>query len=97
MAGPWSCTDSNREPKKSERVLLRDGTLEDRGTCTLEADSRVTLVLDGVRYDGAALWQRDDERDGWVMSISAISEDGRCLWLSEETRHEKEGSDETLH
>lgn len=99
--GPYNLvlhgTDSNREPKKSERVLLRDGTLEDRGTCTLEADSRVTLVLDGVRYDGAALWQRDDERDGWVMSISAISEDGRCLWLSEETRHEKEGSDETLH
>ena len=48
-------------------------------------------------YDGAALWQTDDERGGWVMSISAVSADGQCLWLNEETRHEKEGADETLH
>ena len=81
-------TDSNKEPKRSERIELADGKIGGRGTYTLEEDSRVTLVLDGVRYDGAALNQFDDERGGRVMSITAISEDGQCLWLSEETRHE---------
>ena len=82
-------TDSNKEPKKSQRILLKDGKLGDRGTCVLEEDSRVALTLDGVSYDGVALLQVDDERGGRVMSVSAISEDGRCLWLSEETRHEE--------
>ena len=90
-------TDSNREPKLSERIELKNGTLGERGSYTLEADGRVTLSLDGISYDGVALWQKDDERDGWVMSISAISADGQCLWLSEEMRHKEEGSDETLH
>ncbi len=82
-------TDSNREPKRSERIVLKDGKLGDRGTCALEEDSRVALTLDGVSYDGVALLQVDDERGGRVMSVSAISEDGLCLWLSEETRHEE--------
>ena len=82
-------TDSNREPKRSERVTLEAGLLGDRGTYVLEEESRVSLTLDGVSYDGAALLQFDDERGGRVMSITAISEDGQCLWLSEETRHEE--------
>ena len=82
-------TDSNREPKRSQRIVLKDGKLGDRGTCVLEEDSRVALTLDGVSYDGVALLQVDDERGGRVMSVSAISEDGLCLWLSEETRHEE--------
>ncbi|MBR6164824.1 MAG: arabinan endo-1,5-alpha-L-arabinosidase [Clostridia bacterium] len=90
-------TDSNREPKKSERILLSGGKLGDRGSYALDPDGRITLTLDGMDYDGAALWQTDDERGGWVMSISAVSADGQCLWLSEEARHEKEGADETLH
>ena len=93
--GPYNLvlhgTDSNREPKRSERIELSGGALGDRGSCVLEENSRVALTLDGVSYDGVALWQKDDERDGWVMSITAISGDGQCLWLSEETRHEKEG------
>ena len=83
-------TDSNREPKRSERITLSDGRLGERGSYVLEEDSRVTLTLDGVVYDGAAMLQYDDERGGRVMSVSAVSEDGRCLWLSEETRHEEE-------
>ncbi len=82
--------DSNKEPKRSERVILKDGLLEGRGRCAVEEDSRVRITLDGVEYDGVALRQKDDERDGWVMSISAISADGLCIWLSEETRHEGE-------
>ena len=82
-------TDSNREPKRSQRVTLADGIIEDRGTYTLAGDNRVILTLDGVSYDGAALLQYDDERGGRVMSISAVSADGQCLWLSEETRHEE--------
>ena len=82
--------DSNKEPKRSERVILKDGLLEGRGSCAVEEDSRVRITLDGVEYDGVALRQKDDERDGWVMSISAISADGLCIWLSEETRHEEE-------
>ena len=93
--GPYNLvlhgTDSNREPKRSERIELSGGALGDHGSCVLEENSRVVLTLDGVSYDGVALWQKDDERDGWVMSITAISGDGQCLWLSEETRHEKEG------
>ena len=85
-------TDSNKEPKRSERVILKGGELIGRGTCTLEEDGRVNLTLDGVRYDGAAMWQTDDERGGRVMSISAISEDGQCVWLSEEARHEEDNS-----
>ena len=50
------------------------------------------LTLDGVCYDGVALWQTDDERGGRVMSISAISGEGECIWLSEETIHEEETS-----
>ena len=86
-------TDSNKEAKRSEQILLRNGELGTRGSIALAEDSRVTLTLDGVSYDGAALWQKDDERDGWVMSITAISADGQCLWLSEETLHEKEGAE----
>lgn len=82
-------TDSNKEPKRSERIALAGGRLADRGTYTLEEDSRITLVLDGISYDGVALLQYDDERGGRVMSITAISQDGQCLWLSEETRHEE--------
>ena len=85
-------TDSNRDPKRSERVILSGGVLEGRGTCVPEEDGRVSLVLDGVRYDGVARWQQDDERGGYVMSISAISEEGQCVWLSEEMRHEEEAS-----
>ena len=85
-------TDSNKEPKRSERILLQDGKLGDRGTCTLEKDGRVRITLDGTGYDGAALWQTDDERGGRVMSISVISEAGECAWLSEETIHEEEPS-----
>ena len=55
-------------------------------------DGRVKLTLDGVCYDGVALWQTDDERGGRVMSISAISGEGECVWLSEETIHEEETS-----
>ena len=33
--------------------------------------------------------EKDDERDGWVMSVTAISRDGRCVWLSEETLHKE--------
>ncbi len=84
-------TDSNKDPKRSERILLKDGKLGDRGEITLGEDSRVDLVLDGVAYDGAALLQYDDERGGRVMSVTAISGDGQCLWLSEETNH-KEGT-----
>ena len=83
-------TDSNRDPKRSERIVLSGGILEGRGTCALEEDGRVSLVLDGVRYDGVACWQQDDERGGFVMNISAISEEGQCVWLSEEMRHEEE-------
>ena len=86
-------TDSNKEAKRSEQILLRNGELGTRGSIALAEDSRVTLTLDGVSYDGAALWQKDDERDGWVMSITAISADGQCLWLSGETLHEKEGAE----
>ena len=85
-------TDSNRDPKRSERVILSGGVLEGRGTCVPEGDGRVSLVLDGVRYDGVARWQQDDERGGFVMNISAISEEGQCAWLSEEMRHEEETS-----
>jgi len=81
-------TDSNRDPKRSERISLADGQMGDRGVYALAEDSRVNLTLDGISYDGVALLQYDDERGGRVMSISAISEDGQCLWLSEETRHE---------
>ncbi|MER1993129.1 MAG: arabinan endo-1,5-alpha-L-arabinosidase [Eubacteriales bacterium] len=91
--GPYNLilhgTDSNREPKRSERVSLEAGQITGRGSYTLGEDSRVSLTLDGVSYDGVALLQYDDERGGRVMSISAISEDGQCLWLSEETRHEE--------
>ena len=85
-------TDSNAEPKRSERILLKDGKLGDRGEITLGEDSRVDLTLDGVRYDGAALLQYDDERGGRVMSVTAISGDGQCLWLSEETNHKEGGT-----
>ena len=84
-------TDSNKLPKVSERVTLKSGKLDDRGSCVLE-DGRVNLTLDGVCYDGVALWQTDDERGGRVMSISAISGEGECVWLSEETIHEEETS-----
>ena len=84
-------TDSNKTPKVSERITLKDGRLEDLGNCVLE-NGRVTLTLDGVCYDGVALWQTDDERGGRVMSISVISGEGECVWLSEETIHEEETS-----
>ena len=84
-------TDSNKAPKVSERITLKDGRLDDRGSCALE-DGRVNLTRDGVCYDGVALWQTDDERGGRVMSISAISGEGECIWLSEETIHEEETS-----
>ena len=83
-------TDSNRDPKRSQRVTLKDGKLDNRGTYASEEDGRVTLTVDGISYDGVAMLQYDDERGGRVMSISAISEDGQCLWLSEETIHEEE-------
>ena len=84
-------TDSNKAPKVSERITLKDGRLDDRGSCALE-DGRVNLTLDGVCYDGVALWQTDDERGGRVMSISAIGGEGECICLSEETIHEEETS-----
>ena len=99
--GPYNLilhgTDSNKEPKHSERIILQNGRFGERGSCALAEDGRVEVVLDGTAYDGVALWQQDDERGGTVMSISAISSDGQCLWLSEETRHEEEGSHETVH
>ncbi len=94
--GPYNLilhgTASNREPVRSERIVLQGGALGERGIYALETDSRISLTLDGVSYDGIALWQTDDERGGWVMSISAISADGQCLWLSEETRHKSESA-----
>ena len=84
-------TDSNKAPKVSERIILKDGRLDNRGSCVLE-DGRVNLMLDGVCYDGVALWQTDDERGGRIMSISVISGEGECVWLSEETIHEEETS-----
>ena len=99
--GPYNLilhgTDSNRDPKRSERILLADGKLEDRGTYELTEDSRIRVTLDDVSYDGVAMQQYDDERGGRVMSISAISGDGQCLWLSEETRHEEEEAHETVY
>ena len=80
-------TDSNSDPKRSERVLLQNGLIGDRGTCRQEEDGHLTLTLDGIVYDGYALLQTDDERGGTIMSITAISEDGRCIWLSEENPH----------
>lgn len=80
-------TDSNREPAQSRQVMLAGGRLGTEDTCALTEDGKVRLTLGGEEYDGFAMWQRDDERDGWVMSITAISRDGRCLWLVEETLH----------
>lgn len=83
-------TDSNREPRRSERIDLHAGLLGERGSCRLLPHGCVELELDGVLYDGAAMWQLDDERGGWVMSITAISADGQCLWLSEESIHQED-------
>lgn len=83
-------TDSNKDAKNSERIELRGGLLGSRGRISLQADGRVELELDGVAYDGAAMWQLDDERGGRVMNVTAISADGQCLWLSEETIHQED-------
>ncbi|MBR2822267.1 MAG: arabinan endo-1,5-alpha-L-arabinosidase [Clostridia bacterium] len=80
-------TDSNKEPVRSRRVTLKDGKMDTGDTCALKEGGRVELTVEGEKYSGFAMWQRDDERNGWVMSITAISRDGRCVWLSEETLH----------
>jgi arabinan endo-1,5-alpha-L-arabinosidase len=85
-------TDSNKEPKRSERITLRNGILEGRGTVSSEPDGRVTVMLDSVSYDGWALWQTDDERDMRVMSITAVSDDGLCIWLCSENIFEEGAS-----
>ena len=83
-------TDSNSEAKRSERIDLHGGLLGDRGNLALLPEGKVELELDGITYDGAAIWQLDDERGGRVMSITAISPDGQCLWLSEEAIHRED-------
>lgn len=86
-------TDSNREAKRSERVTLeKDGTLTGRGSCVPDGEGRIAITLDGTEYDGIAVWQTDDERGGRVMSITAISRDGLCIWLSSEMIFEEEAS-----
>ena len=86
-------TDSNREPKRSERVTLeKDGTLTGRGACVPDGNGRVRITLDGTEYDGVAVWQYDDERGGRVMSVTAISGEGLCIWLCSETIFGEEAS-----
>ncbi|MBR3643370.1 MAG: arabinan endo-1,5-alpha-L-arabinosidase [Parasporobacterium sp.] len=87
-------TESNAEPVSSQRVLLKDGMIEERGSYETDGDGRIRFTIDEETYDGVCLWQHDDEREGWVMSISGISETGSCVWLSEETLHEQKGDQE---
>ena len=84
-------TQSNADPIASERVTLSAGQIGDRGEYAIYDGYHVSLTLDGTAYDGVCLWQQDDERGGWTMSVTAMSEDGLCVWLSEETLHEAKG------
>lgn len=85
-------TESNADPIASVRVKLADGQIEGRGAYEIYDGYRVSLTLDDVAYDGVCLWQQDDERNGWTMSLTAMSEDGLCVWLSEEALHPEKGA-----
>ncbi len=74
--------DTNTESRDSARIELREGTVSGAvsGTYGLYGDYRITLTLEGVEYDGFVLRQYDWERRTEVLSFTAMSESGLCIW-----------------
>lgn len=79
--------DSNTTGHNSVYITLNgDGTVagEVSGSYSLsDSDAkRITLMLDGVTYEGVMAWQWDNELKELVPAFSAISEAGVSVWGS---------------
>jgi len=68
-----------------ETTLNKDGTLSGAvtGTWQLKGDYRVELVIDGSLYKGLFLRQWDPAAGAFVMTFSAVSEEGVTVWGKE--------------
>ena len=79
--------DSNAQPHRSERFRFADGKIfRDTadgvaiGTYQIYDSYRMSIMLDGLAYDGVALRQFDGERKQDVFAFTVMSEAGDCLW-----------------
>ncbi len=75
-------TDSNAQAHKSRKVTLAGGEVTGavEGTYEVYDGYRITLTLDGTVYDGVVLNQYDGERKRDIISFTAMSENGLCVW-----------------
>lgn len=61
------------------------------GTWELSEDYRVLVTIEGKEYDGVFIRQYDQAIDTWVLTFSAMSNEGVVIWGSHsESKDEKE-------
>jgi arabinan endo-1,5-alpha-L-arabinosidase len=68
--------------------LANDGSVSGAvsGTWKLAGENRAELRLDGAVYRGVFLRQWDDDNRAWVMTFTALSENGVAAWGSKVAR-----------
>jgi arabinan endo-1,5-alpha-L-arabinosidase len=74
--------DSNSQSHKSVKITLADEKISGSaaGSYKVYDGYRIELNLDGTLYDGVVLKQYDWERQADVISFTAMSETGLCVW-----------------
>lgn len=78
--------DINRTAKKSDLISLEiDGTVTGAvaGSWELAGSNALKITINDVAYQGYFLRQWDDDNAVWVMTFTAMSQDGICIWGSE--------------
>lgn len=74
--------DSNAESHDAQRIEMVGGVVSGAVSGTYEVYDgwRMRLTLEDVAYDGVMLSEYDAEREAPVVSFTAMSEDGLCVW-----------------
>jgi arabinan endo-1,5-alpha-L-arabinosidase len=68
---------------RSERIRLqKNGTITGavRGTWEQSGPNQATLIVNGSRYDGVFVRQREPESARSVMTFTALSKQGVAIW-----------------
>jgi len=90
VPGSWKLINHGREINRtaimSETVnFTADGIIYGAkdGSWSLEDDGvTLNLIVNGISYNGRLLRSFNRDRDAWVMSFTALSQDGIALWGS---------------
>lgn len=77
-------SDNNGQAHQSQKVTLQDGKItgDITGTYILYEKYRIEMIVAGKLYDGIVINGYDWEREKETVSVTVMSEDGRCIWLN---------------